>query len=138
MLEFFKTTLTREKLHGLFINTAMGNFAAYSAGSLVTLMTTYRVVERRAVRNLFGILPRKAVVVHVLPEWLEWTLGLLVGFLVMEFVRYSFKKYAQMLAGQPPSEKRETISSAASSASAKLPVQAISCASSRPDNGNRV
>ena len=107
MLDFFKTTLTREKLHGLFINTAIGNFAAYSAGSLVTLMTTYRVVERRSVRNLFGILPRKAVVVHVLPEWLEWTLGLLVGFLVMEFVRYSFKKYAQMLAGQPPSDGQQ-------------------------------
>jgi hypothetical protein len=109
MLEFLKTTLTREKLHGLFINTAMGNFAAYSAGSLVTLMTTYRVVERRAVRNLFGILPRKTVVVHVLPEWLEWTIGLLVGFLVMEFVRYSFnhKKYAQMLAGQPPGDEQQ-------------------------------
>jgi hypothetical protein len=106
MFEFFKTTLTREKLHGLFINTAMGNFAAYSAGSLVTLMTTYRVVERRAVRNLFGILPRKTVVVHMLPEWLEWTIGLIVGFLVMEFVRYSFnhKKYAQLFAGKPPSD----------------------------------
>jgi hypothetical protein len=114
MHEFFKTTLTREKLHGLFISTAMGNFAAYSAGSLVMLMTTYRVVERRAVRNLFGILPRKTVVVHLLPEWLEWTLGLLVGFLVMEFVRYSFnhKKYAQLLAGQPPSgEQQQSIAS---------------------------
>jgi hypothetical protein len=114
MFEFFKTTLTREKLHGLFINTAMGNFAAYSAGSLVTLMTTYRVVERRAVRNLFGILPRKTVVVHVLPEWLEWTIGLLVGFLVMEFVRYSFnhKKYAQLLAGDPPNgEQQQSIGS---------------------------
>ena len=109
MHEFFKSTLTREKLHGLFINTAMGNFAAYSAGSVVTLMTTYHSVERRAVRNLFGILPRKTVVVHLLPEWLEWTLGLMVGFLVMEFVRYSFnhKKYAQLLAGAPPSDDRQ-------------------------------
>ena len=106
MHEFLKTTLTREKLHSLFINTAMGNFAAYSAGSVVTLMTTYRSVERRAFKNLFGILPRKTVVVHVLPEWLEWTLGLLVGFLVMEFVRYSFnhKKYAQLLGGTPPND----------------------------------
>lgn len=106
MHEFFKSTLNREKLHGLFINTAMGNFAAYSAGSLITLMTTYRSVERRAVRNLFGILPRKTVVVHVLPEWLEWTLGLIVGFLVMEFVRYSFnhKKYAEMLEPSASSE----------------------------------
>jgi hypothetical protein len=109
MLEFFKTTLTREKLHGLFINTAMGNFAAYSAGSLVTLMTTYRVVERRAVKNLFGILPRKTVVVHMLPEWLEWTLGLLLGFLVMEFVRYSFnhRMYEKMLAGGPPGDEQQ-------------------------------
>ena len=124
MHEFFKSTLTREKLHGLFISTAMGNFAAYSAGTVVTLMTTYRSVERRAIRNLFGILPRKTVVVHLLPEWLEWTLGLLVGFLVMEFVRYSFnhKKYAQLLVSTPQSGiQQPTIASAAPAIPNRMP-----------------
>ncbi|HXQ64208.1 MAG TPA: hypothetical protein VN787_05095, partial [Steroidobacteraceae bacterium] len=95
MHEFFRDTLSRQKLKQLFVNTALGNFVGYIAGSLVTVVSTYHSVERRALRNLFGILPRKKVVVHLLPEWAEWLLALLVGFMVMEYVRYVInrKKY---------------------------------------------
>src|SRR4029077_12102542 len=79
-----------QKFQGLFINTALGNFAGYVAGSLVTVLSTHHAVERRAVSNLFGVLPRKRIVVHVLPHWLEWLLALILGFLVMEAVRYWF------------------------------------------------
>lgn len=88
MRDFLRNTLNRQKLKQLAINTALGNFAGYVAGSLVTGLATYHSVERRALKNLFGVLPRHKVVVHVLPEWLEWTLSVFVGFLVMEFVRY--------------------------------------------------
>ncbi len=93
---FLKATFTRQKFQGLFVNTALGNFAGYVAGSLVTLASTRHALEGRAIRNLFGLLPRKQVVVHVLPPWLEWLLALIVGFLVMEAVRYCFShlKYA--------------------------------------------
>ncbi len=42
---------------------------------------------------------------HLLPEWLEWVLALLVGFVVMEFVRYAInrQKYEEML----PTASRE-------------------------------
>src|ERR1044071_6385933 len=102
MKAFIKTTFTRPKLHKLFVSTALGNFAGYTAGSLVTVLSTYHSVERRALRNLFGILPRKQVVVHVLPEWLEWVLALLVGFIVMEFVRYAInnEKYDALIGGK--------------------------------------
>lgn len=89
MKHFLKITFTKPKLHKLFVSTALGNFAGYVAGSLVTVLSTYHSIERRALRNLFGILPRKQIVVHLLPEWLEWVLALLLGFLVMEFVRYA-------------------------------------------------
>lgn len=113
MKDFIKATLTAQKLRKLFVSTALGNFAGYTAGSLVTVLFTYRSVERRAVKNLFGLLPRKEVVVHVLPEWLEWLIALLVGFLVMEFVRYSInkEKYEQML----PTAPRETPSTPSTS-----------------------
>jgi hypothetical protein len=96
---FLKATLTREKFQGLFVNTALGNFAGYVAGSLVTLASTRHVVERRGLSNLFGVLPRKKLVVHFLPHWLEWLLALMVGFLVMEAVRYwvNHRKYAALL-----------------------------------------
>lgn len=101
---FLKATFTLQKFQGLFTNTAVGNFAAYIAGSLVTLASTRQVFEQRGIRNLFGLLPRKKVVVHMLPHWLEWLLALFVGFLVMEAVRYWFnhRKYAAILSGLQP------------------------------------
>jgi hypothetical protein len=107
---FLRATFNREKFHGLFINTTLGNFAGYVAGSLVTLVSTHHGVERRAIRNLFGVLPRKKIVVHVVPHWLEWLLALIVGFLVMEAVRYWFnhRKYAVLLSALRP--KRGTAS----------------------------
>jgi hypothetical protein len=101
---FLKATFTRQKFRGLFTNTAVGNFAAYIAGSLVTLASTRQVFEQRGIRNLFGLLPRKRIVVHMLPHWLEWLLALFVGFLVMEAVRYWFnhRKYAAILSRLQP------------------------------------
>jgi hypothetical protein len=111
---FLRATFTRQKLQGLFINTAVGNFAGYVAGSLVTIASTRTVLERRAIGNLFGLLPRKTVVVHLLPHRLEWLLALIVGFLVMEAVRYCFYyMYAASLNGlrsKPWSERHsETV-----------------------------
>src|SRR5215467_1537385 len=115
---FLKATLTREKFQGLFVNTALGNFAGYVAGSLVTLASSRQVVERRGLSNLFGLLPRKKVVVHVLPHWLEWLLALIVGFLVMEAVRYwiNHRKYTALMSGLQP----ERVPERGSQLSAKL------------------
>jgi hypothetical protein len=99
MRVFLKAVFTKPKLQKLFVSTALGNFAGYVAGSIVTVLSTYHSVERRALRNLFGILPRKQIVVHLLPEWLEWLLALVVGFVVMEFVRYAInnEKYEALM-----------------------------------------
>jgi len=119
MNEFIKTTFTRQKFRGLAVNTALGNFAGYVAGSLVTLLSTYHSIERRALRNLFGILPRKKVVVHLLPEWLEWLLALVIGFIVMEFVRYSLneKKYLTLVRALRRQRSAPAAASAAGAAS---------------------
>ena len=123
---FLRTTFNRRKFQGLFINTALGNFAGYVAGSLVTLVFTRHAVERRAIRNLFGVLPRKRILVHVVPQWLEWLLALIVGFLVMEAVRYWFnhRMYAALLSalrpkrgtesGRPPAGRPEAVERCAS------------------------
>jgi hypothetical protein len=95
MREFVQSAFSFHKLRQLCVNTALGNFVGYAAGSLVTLLTTYHTVERKGLRNLFGILPRHTIVVHRLPQWLEWTLAILLGYLVMEFVRYVFRSYRQ-------------------------------------------
>lgn len=102
MFDFIRTTLSFRKLRQLCVNTALSNFVGYVAGSLVVLLTTYESVERRALNNLFGILPRKTVVVHRLPEWLEWTFAVLLGYLVMEIVRHVIKsnKYLRLIDGE--------------------------------------
>ena len=97
MHEFIRNTLNGQKLRQLCVNTAFGNFVGYVAGSLVMVLTTYRSVERRGFKNLFGILPRHEVVVHRLPEWLEWTLAVFLGYLVMEFVRYLIRSNRHLL-----------------------------------------
>ena len=101
MREFIRNTFSRQKLQQLCVNTALSNFVGYAAGSLVMVLTTYHSVERRALKNLFGILPRKEVVVHRLPEWLEWTLAVLLGYLVMELVRHIIQgnKYLRLMDG---------------------------------------
>ena len=108
MHEFIRNTLSRQKLRQLCVNTAFGNFVGYVAGSLVMVLTTYRSVERRALKNLFGILPRHEVVVHRLPEWLEWTLAVFLGYLVMEFVRYIIRsnRHLQILDGAARDKSR--------------------------------
>jgi hypothetical protein len=97
MHELIRNTLSRQKLRQLCVNTALSNFVGYVAGSLVMVLTTYHSVERRALKNVFGILPRHNVVVHRLPEWLEWTLSVLLGYIVMEFVRYIIKSNQYLL-----------------------------------------
>src|SRR5687767_10281537 len=101
MLDFLRNTFSLRKLRQLCVNTTLSNFVGYVAGSLVLVLTTYESVERRALKNLFGILPRKTVVVHRLPEWLEWTLAVLLGYLVMEIVRHLIKsnKYIRPIDG---------------------------------------
>jgi len=109
MHELIRNTLSRQKLQQLCVNTALGNFVGYVAGSLVLVLTTYHSVERRALKNLFGILPRHNVVVHWLPEWLEWTLSVFLGYLVMEFVRHIIKsnKYLLLIDGAARDKTRD-------------------------------
>jgi hypothetical protein len=110
MYGFLRATFNRQHFQGLFFNTVLSNFVGYVAGSLVTLVSTRHAVERRAISNLFGVLPRKKIAVHVVPHWLEWLLALIVGFLVMEAVRYWFKhrKYAALLRALRPKRGTES------------------------------
>jgi len=109
MHPFIRNTLSLPKLHQLCVNTALGNFVGFVAGSLVMKLTTYQTVEHRALKNLFGILPRHTVVVHRLPEWLEFTLLVLVGYLVMELVRYVINgnKFLRLIGGTASDKTRK-------------------------------
>jgi hypothetical protein len=106
MREFIRNTFSGQKLRQLCVNTALSNFVGFVAGSLVMILTTYESVERRAFKNLFGILPRETVVVHRLPGWLEWTLAVFLGYLVMELVRHiiSSNRFLRLIDGSAREE----------------------------------
>lgn len=88
MNDIISKELLRKKLKKFFITSILGNFIGYVAATFVTTFSTYHSYERRALKNLFGILPREQVEVHLIPEWLEWTVAVLLGFIVMELVNY--------------------------------------------------
>jgi hypothetical protein len=103
MHQLIRNSFSPHKLRQLYVKAAFSNFVGFVAGSTVTLMTTYQTLERKGIKNLFGILPRKTVVVHRLPEWAEWALSIFIGYLVMESVRYLINnnKYLLSLIGVP-------------------------------------
>ncbi len=95
--DFTKKTFTKDKLKNFFVTATLGNFIGFLTGTFVTYLLTYSTIERRAVTNLFGVLPRKKIVVHFLPEWLEWTLSIILGFLAMEFVKHLFAEKGHLI-----------------------------------------
>jgi hypothetical protein len=122
MHEFIRDSLSPQKLRQMYVKAAFSTFVGFVAGSLVMMLTTYETLERKALKNLFGILPRKTVVVHRLPEWLEWSLTILVGYLVMELVRYMINNNKHLLlrgksaSSNPTDERKPTGSGRSDSA----------------------
>ena len=71
---------------------------------LLSGATNLRHAESMPTSGKFGTLlfqvwikARHEVVVHRLPEWLEWTLAVFLGYLVMELVRYVIRSNRHLL-----------------------------------------
>ncbi len=72
MNTFLKATFTKPKLQKLFVSTALGNFAGYVAGSLVTVVssaiTPWSAARCETFSN-FSHASRSSFI--FLPEWLD-------------------------------------------------------------------
>jgi hypothetical protein len=91
MIQFIKTTFTFHKMKRLLISETIGRFLGFMVGLSSAKLFTYTVVERRNIHNLFGILPRKHIVMHRAPHWVEYLFAVLVGFIAMELFYYLFQ-----------------------------------------------
>lgn len=87
---FFKR-FTKTYLTKVVIQKAIGNLVGFAVGMLVSNSFTHYVTERRSIKNLFGLAGRKKVVVNDMPEWFQYGVSLLLGFLVLEFINYFFE-----------------------------------------------
>ncbi|MEO6305350.1 MAG: hypothetical protein ABIP51_19470, partial [Bacteroidia bacterium] len=84
----FLGKFTAKKIKGFLVNQAIGNFIGFVIGLSVTHLFSHYALERRGLKNLFGITGRKKVIVSDVPEWIQWTLSVIVGFIALEFVNY--------------------------------------------------
>ncbi|MES2592631.1 MAG: hypothetical protein V4608_12165 [Bacteroidota bacterium] len=74
---------------------AVGNLVGFIVGMWVVTTFSHEVLERKSIKNLFGLAGRKKVVVDEIPHWLQSTLSILIGFIVLELINHFFrtKKY---------------------------------------------
>ncbi len=91
----FREKFTLPRIKTFVIEQAMGNLVGFVVGMWVVATFTHKTLEKKGIKNLFGIIKRKRVVVQEIPEWLQATIAVLIGFIVLELINYFFqsKKY---------------------------------------------
>ncbi|MDP3558062.1 MAG: hypothetical protein Q8T03_11875 [Bacteroidota bacterium] len=82
---------SKKRIKDFIIKKAIGNFIGFLVGMWVTLMFSHHVLERKSLKNLFGLAGRKKVVVNDAPEWLQGLLSIIVGFIALELVNHFFQ-----------------------------------------------
>lgn len=86
---FFKK-FNRKYMTNVVIQKMLGNLVGFAVGVLITNSFTHYVTERRSVKNLFGLAGRKKVQVNDTPEWVQYGLSILLGFIVLEVINHFF------------------------------------------------
>lgn len=91
----FRGRFTKHKIKDFILNQALGNLIGFTVGMWVTASFTHHVLERRSLKNLFGLAGRKRIVVNEIPEWQQSVIAILLGFIALELINYFFqtKKY---------------------------------------------
>jgi len=83
------------RIKNFILQQALGNLVGFTVGMWVTTTFSHHVLERRNIKNLFGIVRRKNIQVDEIPHWLQVGISILIGFIVLELINYFFqtKKY---------------------------------------------
>jgi hypothetical protein len=82
---------TKKKMTDFLVNEMIGRFVGFIIGMWTTSLFSKVVYEKKGLKNLFGLAPRKKVVVNTTPEWLQLLISAIVGFIVLELINYFFK-----------------------------------------------
>ena len=93
----FLGRFTKQKIKSFILQQAIGNLIGFTAGMWVTALFSHHVLERRGLKNLFGLTGRKQLVVNEIPEWMQSGIAILVGFIALELVNYFFQEKKHML-----------------------------------------
>jgi len=81
----------KEKMKSFIYNQSIGNLIGFVVGMWVTSSFSHYVLERRGLKNLFGLAGRKKVAVNEIPEWLQSGIAILIGFITLELINHFFQ-----------------------------------------------
>ncbi len=93
----FLKKFSRKYLTNVVIQKTLGNLVGFAVGILVTNSFTHYVTERKSIKNLFGLAHRKQVQVNDTPEWVQYIVSILLGFIVLEVINYFFESKKHLL-----------------------------------------
>ena len=85
---FLKRIFSKKKLSHLFISNLVGNFIGFAVGFMTSTMFSHYTYAKKSINNLFGLLPRKQILVDDTPSWLHWIISVVLGFIAMEAFHY--------------------------------------------------
>lgn len=85
-----KSRLIRKFLEYVY-NNYIGNFLGFVIGMLSTRLVSHYFTTR-SIRNLWGLTTHKTVVDRQTYNTLEWTISIIIGFIVFEIVSKWLKK----------------------------------------------
>lgn len=93
----FKERFSLPKVKLFIRDQALGNLVGFVVGMWVVATFSHEVLERKSIHNLFGLVKRKKVVVNEIPEWLQSTISVLIGYIVLEMINYFFRSKKHIL-----------------------------------------
>lgn len=93
----FLKRFNRKYLTKVAIQKLLGNLVGFAVAMLVSNSFTHYVTERRNLKNLFGLAGRKKVVVNDMPEWFQYGVSLVLGFIVLELINHFFETKKHIL-----------------------------------------
>ncbi len=93
----FLGRFTKQKLKDFILKQAVGNLIGFVVGMWVTTMFSHYVLEKRGLKNLFGLAGRKKMTVNEIPEWLQSGIAILIGFITLELINHFFQTKKHLL-----------------------------------------
>lgn len=93
----FREKFSFRRIKKFILQQALGNLVGFTVGMWVTTTFSHNVLERKNIKNLFGIVKRKDVLVNDIPHWMQVGISILVGFIVLELINYFFQTKQYLL-----------------------------------------
>lgn len=87
----FREKFTFHKTKNFILQKSLGNLVGFVVGMWVTTTFSHNVLERKSLKNLFGIVKRKNIQVDDIPQWMQVVISILVGYIVLELINYFFQ-----------------------------------------------